>query len=331
VNEHETDRSIERLIKLAGGRDMPSTLGTERARRAAQESWNRMLGQRADGNISARFRKFAGLAIAAGVAGLALFAWTHRAATVPPELVARVATLEGAATLREPGVESLLEVATPIHAGSTLATSKGRVALTFGDSLSLRVDQHTRLRFDGNEQVTLLEGALYVDSGGVNAMPALRIHTPAGEVRHVGTQFQVMVDGNTTRVRVREGKVLLTRESAAPTDIVTGDELSVTGGELHWQRGLPSYGAPWAWSAAIAPPLEIENRPLAEFLAWTVREQGWQLRYGDQALQQRVLDIRLHGSLDRLGTEAMLERVSLVTGVSLRARDGVLWVGEVRR
>ena len=101
--------------------------------------------------------------------------------------------------------ESLARVALPIHAGTTLSTSEGRVALTFGDSLSLRIDRHTRLRFDSREQVTLLAGALYVDSGGINAVPALRIETPAGAVRHVGTQFQVHVTGDVTACACAKG------------------------------------------------------------------------------------------------------------------------------
>ena len=148
-------------------------------------------------------------------------------------------------------------------------------------------------------------------------------------MRHVGTQFQVRVTGETTSVRVREGRVLLTRGpgSQDTTDIATGDELSVTGNEVAWRRGLPSFGADWEWSASVAPQLEIENRPLAEFIAWMAREHGWQIRYGDETLQQRTHDIRLHGSLDELGADAMLERVSLVTGVPMSVRDGVLWVG----
>ncbi|HEV7606955.1 MAG TPA: FecR family protein [Steroidobacteraceae bacterium] len=326
MNQPESDRSIERLIKLAGERDLPSAEGAERARRAAQESWNRLLKQGAAPAPRRALKFVLGLAVAAGLATVAFHAW-HRPNAVPVELVARIATLDGGAALREAGIETLARVAGSVRSGTVLMTSEGRVALTFGDSLSLRVDRHTRLRFDSREQVTLLEGALYVDSGGVNAVPALRIETPAGVVRHVGTQFQVRVAGDTTRVRVREGRVLLTRAAGEQSDIATGDELQVRGHDLQWERGLPTFGPDWEWAASVAPPLTIENRPLAEFLAWMVREHGWQLRYGDESLQQRTHDIRLHGSLDRLGSAAMLERVGLVTGVPLRARDGVLFVG----
>jgi ferric-dicitrate binding protein FerR (iron transport regulator) len=323
----DSERSIARLIKLAGERDMPTPESTERARLAAHESWSRMLAERAPAPRRSRIRTMVGFAIAAGIAALAVVTWTERGAPAPTELVARIATLTGGATLREERGEILARVALPIHSGTTLSTSEGRVALTFGDSLSLRIDRQTRLRFDNRNQVTLLEGVLYVDSGGINAVPALSIETPAGVVRHVGTQFQVYVSGNTTRVRVREGRVLLERASGASTDIAAGDELRVAGEELRWQRGLPSFGAEWEWSAGIAPALEIENRPLAEFLAWMAREHGWQVQYADETLQHRTLDIRLHGSLEPLDSAAMLERVALVTGVSLQAREGVLWVG----
>jgi ferric-dicitrate binding protein FerR (iron transport regulator) len=268
-----------------------------------------------------------GFAMAASLAAFGVLLWTLRPLPAAPELVARIATLTGDARLLERRTESTARVALPIHAGTTLSTNEGRVAFAFGDSLSLRIDRHTSLRFDSREQVTLLAGALYVDSGGINTVPALRIETPAGAVRHVGTQFQVHVTGDVTVVRVREGRVLLTRASGVPTDIAAGDELRISGGDLRWQRGLPSYGADWEWSAGIAPAFEIENRPLAEFIAWVAREHGWQVRYGDETLQPRTFDIRLHGSLDQMESAAMLERVTLVTGVPLQTRDGVLWVG----
>jgi ferric-dicitrate binding protein FerR (iron transport regulator) len=331
MNAPDTERSVERLIKLAGERDVPSPEGTERARRAAHETWMRTVGQGRPLGTRRTMRMVVGLAMAASLAALALYTSIHRPAAGPTVLVARIATLDGAATLRENVGETAARTALPVHAGDTLVTGTGRVALTFGDSLSLRVDRHTRLRFDSREQITLLQGALYVDSGGVNTVPALRIETPAGEVRHVGTQFQVRVGHEVTQLRVREGRVLLMRAVGEPTEIATGDELQVRGADLHWQHGLPSFGPDWEWSAEVAPPLEIENRPLAEFLAWMTREHGWQLRHADAALQQRTHEIRLHGSLDQLDAAAMVERVSLVTGVELHAQDGVLWVGGKQR
>ena len=88
-----------------------------------------------------------------------------------------------------------------------------------------------------------------------------------------------------------------------------------------------SHGAEWEWAAATAPAFDIENRPLAEFLAWVAREHGWQLAYHDDSIRLRVHDIRLHGSVTDLSVTAMLERVELITGVSLHVQDGMLAVG----
>jgi ferric-dicitrate binding protein FerR (iron transport regulator) len=235
--------------------------------------------------------------------------------------------LEGAAVAR--GESGLI----PLSAGAALPTrttleTQGRVVLALGTSLSLRLDQSTRLSFDGTDQVTLLAGSVYVDSGGINASSPLRIRTPAGEVSHIGTQFQVFVDEDVTRVRVREGRVLLeSRGGEQRQDLATGDALEVRGDQYVLEHGLPSFGADWAWAAALAPALEIENRPLSEFLAWLVREQGWRLHYESERLQEQAGQIRLHGSLEGLDAAAMLERVSLVTAVRLEVRQGVLWVG----
>jgi len=192
----------------------------------------------------------------------------------------------------------------------------------------MRLGYDTRLRFDGRDQVTLLQGSLYVDSGGLGIGPPLTIHTPAGEVRHIGTQFQIRVSGNATDIRVREGRVALQRGGVVARTIAAGDALEVRGSEERWQHGLPSFGAEWEWSASLAPPLAIEDRPLAEFLAWMAREHGWQLHFDDEALQRQAQGIHLHGSLEGLDADAMLERVALVTGVPLDLDEGVLWVGK---
>ena len=322
----EPDRSIETLIRLAGEREMPSEPATRRARIAAEESWRRMLANRPA--TRTRFRLPLALAAALGLGILAFYSWKPRDISQPPMVLARVVALHGAATLQASGTETAVAPAADVMSGTVLATGDGRVAVSFADALSLRLDRDTRLRFDGHERVTLLQGALYVDSGGLNVGPPLTIATPAGEVRHVGTQFQVRVSGGITEIRVREGRVALRRASDEDARMVAaGDQLEIRGNEERWQHGLASFGADWEWSTSVTPALAIEDRPLAEFLAWTAREHGWQLHYSNEVLQQRTLEIRLHGSLDGLETDAMLERVAMVTGIPLMAGEGVLWVG----
>jgi hypothetical protein len=317
--------SIESLIKLAGERDQPSAAGIERARSAAHDSWQRSLAQAEPARI--RPRRWLPLALAAGLAvAITAGALLWRKAPAPVD-VARVAAIQG-----EVQVEDVpLSAGGVLRGGDVLATREGRVALALGDALSLRADRQSRLRFDGAGQVTLLEGAVYVDSGGLNAHAPLIIDTPAGAVRHVGTQFQVQVSEGRTRVRVREGRVMVAMSGAAAIDLAAGDLADIAGTQIRLEHGQPGHGAEWEWAASTAPGFDIENRPLSEFLAWVARENGWQLRYADDGLQARAQEIRLRGSMEGLDALGMIERVSLITGVPLAVRDGMLWAGAAAR
>ncbi len=314
------NREIESLLKLAGERDQPSREGCERARVAAREAWQKGLRESAP-VAPARRSWVLGLAAAACViATIGGLLWM-RDVGAPPVIVAQVVVVEG-----DPRLDGAAVLAdNPMLSGGVLSTGGGRVSLTVGDALSLRVDRLTRLRFDGAGHVTLLEGAVYVDSGGLNGHTELRIDTPAGAVRHVGTQFQVNVSDR-TRVQVREGRVILARKDQV-LDLGAGDLVEVVAGKVRVEHGRPAFGAAWEWVAATAPDFDIENRPLGEFLAWLAREHGWQLRYADVASQARSGEIRLHGSVAGLDTGGMLERVALITGVPLTVHGGVLSVG----
>jgi hypothetical protein len=326
MSQHD-DRSIGELIKLAGERDRPSPEAMERARAAAQASWQRGR-EAAQPRVSRRWLTLIPLAAAAGIAALVVGLRAPDAVPVPRDVVARIVNLQGGALLDGAPVST----GAALMSGTTLETRAGRLALQLGDAMSLRVAAGTRLKLDGPDRVTLLAGAIYVDSGGLTTSRKLTIDTPFGLVRHVGTQFQVELIGTATRVRVREGRVLVQPSGRASEAIAlgVGDELRAEDGKAQVSRGLASFGPAWDWAADLAPPFDIENRPLAEFLTWLAREQGWQLRYATGAEQQTALGIRLHGSVTGLDASASLARVGLITGVPLVARDGVLEVGVTR-
>jgi ferric-dicitrate binding protein FerR (iron transport regulator) len=314
MNVHDPEQSVAKLLKLSGERGAPSAERMVQARIVARESWQRMLTQKNKAVWQRRWLKIS-LALVASVVGLLII--SPRIAS-PPATIARVIALEG---------EVSVTAGAEVHAGQQLVTENGRVALVLGDSLSLRLDQHTTLHINDAGRVTLLRGRVYVDSGGLNAHAELCIVTPAGEVKHLGTQFQVSVQDQTTQVRVREGHVQLSSHSTDAQYIAAGEEVQVVGSRTRLQHGLAGYGADWEWATMIAPAFDIENRPLPEFLAWMAREHGWQLHYANEALQRHAQEIRLHGSLERMSSNDVLERVSLITGVPITSRDGVISVG----
>lgn len=325
MSRPDIDDPVSRLLKLAGEPDQPSAEGTARAREAAEAAWQRALAPAA--RTSKAPRRW--MLLAAAVACLALGLVALWPAAAPPAPVARVANVQGEVAWNHGNDVAHTGV---VFAGATLATGEGRGALIVGDALSLRVDRQSRLRFDAPDRITLLEGRVYVDTGGVNAPTALRVATPAGELKHLGTQYQVRVTGSATQVRVREGRVSLDAGAAPAIEAAAGDLLVADGRRIVVTGGQPAHGQEWEWATLAAPPFDMEGRPMTEFLAWMAREHGWRLQFADDALQARVQQIRLHGSLRGLDAYGMLERVAMITGVPLAARDGVLWVGaEPRR
>ena len=314
------DSSIETLVRLAGERDAPSERGMERARAAAFASWQ--AGLRAEAPRPPP-RRVVWWAAAAGLFALASGIAIYRLAA-SPQLVARVAAVNGDVTIA--GASTGIPIAgAAVLAGDAFETRSGRAAIAFG-ALSLRLDRNTKLTIDEPDRVTLLEGNVYVDSGGVNALTALRVVTPAGDVRHVGTQFQVGVANGVTRVQVREGRVTLGAARGVAHEVSAGETLEV-GDIIELTSAHAPYGAAWEWATATAPAFDIESRPLGEFLAWIAREHGWQVIYRDPALQSSAQAVRLHGSLDGLDSAAMIERVALITGIPLSLREGALTVG----
>src|SRR5262245_19966713 len=236
----DQDRSIETLIRLAGEREMPSEAATERARLAAEQSWRRMLDEAAP---RARWRRPLAWAAAACVALMAAWLWLKRDVAAPAVFVAQVVTVEGRATLRENDAENALARDASLMSGTVLTTANGRVATSLAGALSLRLDQHTTLRFDAPDHVTLLQGGLYVDSGGLGTGPPLTISAPAGDLRHVGTQFQLRVMADTTRIRVREGRVALGPEKPrAWSRRATSSKYAAakSAGGTGWRRSAPS-------------------------------------------------------------------------------------------
>lgn len=323
----DPDTSVARLVRLAGARDMPPNETMERARIAAEAAWERGLK---NAEALSRPEQRAPivwwlLALAASCAIIAVILFNRPVPPAMPALraVAEIITVDVPSQARLPSGETL----TPgmqLHEGDDIETAYARTALLLGHSLSLRANRHTRFEIIAADRIRLTQGQLYVDSGGVPTGSRLQIETPAGEVRHFGTQFLVTVERDLTRIRVREGRVALTQADATTHDLAAGDALEVTADRVRRLLDQPSYGGPWGWVATTAPMFDIENRSLAEFLTWIAREHGWQIRYRDELTQLQAQEVLLHGSLSSLDADAMLERVALITGVSLHVEQGVL-------
>ena len=205
--DQDRDNQIARLLKLAGRRPAPGPDCLLRARDAARAEWRQVL------QVRARQRLLKAIVAAAiiGVAGGAAWMWAHRAAPVDRSEIATLQRVIGTVRVSEGAVQGPATMARTngrIRAGDRLETDeRGGAAVQCFGGPSIRLHAGTAVRFESSSRLHLDRGTIYVDSGPQQARNWLVVVTGFGNVRHLGTQFEVVLQAGSLDVRVREGEV----------------------------------------------------------------------------------------------------------------------------
>ncbi len=324
-DDHDTaeEAAVRRLLSGAGARVDPPAADLAAIKAAFTEAWEARTQAR-----PTPFHRRPALrwALAAGLLlGLAAGWWwsQHRA---PAALVARVERVNGEAFAGT----SPVTVGDELPVGARLRTAEAggtHLALRLAGGPSLRLAAGSELRLVSATEASLRRGAVYVDSGAHPSPGAVRLGTPWGLVRDVGTQFEVRLlpGGEALQIRVREGEVQLDRP-AGTLAARAGSELRVGPGDAIERQAIATGGPLWQWAVEAAPPFALEGSSLADFLAWVCRETGWRLDYAEPGLAAAAAGIVLHGSIARLDPAQALTVVLPGAGLHGEVVDGVLHV-----
>jgi ferric-dicitrate binding protein FerR (iron transport regulator) len=340
------DDPIARVLKFAGSRPQPDPDRKAEFKKTLRAEWHRVIEAgprvesqsasgtpaRAESRAESRAELRAGssatsgafgravptrraVVIAAGIAAVLLIAWLLPSRVVQPpvapQVVGRVVRTEGVvhATVGE-----------ELHADTILDTGDtGRMALALGPGISLRMDVDSRIVMVGERTVRLERGAVYVDARAEKSGSVL-VHTPHGDVRDIGTQFEVRARGSSFGVRVREGEILINRGGAEMT-ARAGEGLHLDRQGRYVRRTIPVFGPEWAWTSTIAPQFQLEGSTVQQFLDWVAREQGWRWRFADSDTARLAAGIVTHGSLEGYTPEEALAIVLPTCGLSF-VRNG---------
>jgi len=218
-----------------------------------------------------------------------------------------------------------LQVGDPVRTGDKL-TAHGPVLISLSGGGSLRIAADTVLEITGEAQARLRHGQLYVDlPPGSSSKHPFQILTREGTIEHVGTGFEVLENERIVRLRVREGRVLLLRDTE---HIVAdaGTELTAQPGSQVSRREIDTYGRDWLWVAALAPDYEIEGRPLLGFLEWASRELGRPLKFTDSRARAVAEHTILHGSVRGREPLDALSSVLATTSLTYEIRGDTIWI-----
>jgi ferric-dicitrate binding protein FerR (iron transport regulator) len=224
-----------------------------------------------------------------------------------------------------------LRQATPLVVGSVVKSARryranGQALFELEGGGNLRVAAGSEFEIVARNVVRLASGELYLDiPPGAHASAAFVVRTPAGEFRHVGTQFALAIIRGETRLRVREGSVHWLAAGDEST-VGAGTEVLFSNGSKTVVRPIDTSGKEWDWTASTTPDFEIDNRPLAEFLEWVARESGRMLTFADDQARTKAATIRMHGSVHGLTPMQALSAVMAATELRFDLPDGQIRV-----
>lgn len=304
------DDGIEALLREVGARDEPSAAATEEVRRAVHDEWRTMVARRK------RQRRVIAFAVAASVAlVVAIASWTLRFASPDAAVAVTVARIEGDARLQAMPT-GLIDVGDAIAVGAVLTTDeKTRIALAYGAGTSIRIDRGSRIERVSPDRFRLSAGAIYIDAHPQTEDRELVIETLAGDVRHLGTQYQVRQSNGFVEVSIREGRVGITRSEGVAL-ASAGERVRITAAGQVERGAISSQDPSWDWAESTSPEFAIDNRTLAEFLEWAARQTGRRVVYASAAAQRAAETLKLHGSIEGLDPETALSAVLSTTDLT---------------
>ena len=322
---------VATLVRLAGRRQAVPQERAERVRAAAEAQWRHEVRRRSRKRI---VWIGVGLAAAASlILAIAIQVLTVRNGTpLGPGATIRVESLIGPAWIRSAGDggtlrSRALEVGDEVPLESMLTTDdQGRAAILLASGHSVRLDGTTSIRLLDAASIALDEGAIYVDSGlEARSATPLDVHTPLGLIREIGTQFEIRLEDDSVRVRLREGAVIVQHDEQVH-EVRVGTELALDPDGSVTRRELSPHGPEWEWIVDITPTLELEGRTARSFLDWVARERGWTLAFADEAVARSADQIELGGTVERLTLEQALDAVLPTCRMTYRVKDGVLMI-----
>jgi ferric-dicitrate binding protein FerR (iron transport regulator) len=314
----------ERALRSGLHASVLSPEALQRIRLATEAEWRANTQDR-------RSRRWGGLAAAASVVLVAgLGAFTLYLANAAPGAGAAMGTI---ARAESPGIvnrlllrpDQSLRVGQSLHASQSL-TALGDALVSLAAGGNLRVARGTGFEIESPNKVRLEHGEIYVDiPPGGRAADTFMITTAAGDFLHVGTQFALAVNDGETRLRVREGSVQWLGGNGEET-VSAGTEVRIDRQQRVTRHALATSGDAWTWTENMVPDLEIEGRPLLEFLEWVGRETGRELVLVDEQVRDKVAQTRVHGDVRGMPALQALRAVMAATSMRFDLAGGAIRV-----
>jgi FecR protein len=311
---------------------VPSDTARARIEAAVQAEWLASLRESADEEIAnptlTSHRRLRAWSLAAGIAAVSVFAAFAWRANAPQPQVAQLEAIAGSIVIQSPAwLTSARSIASaaPVALHDEITVGSNSIAtLRMPSGLGIRLRAGTRINFDANNMLVLQNGTIFVDAVP-GADPEFTVQTPAGTVRHLGTQYQVEVDEQRVAVAVRDGAVAVAIDGRAIERATAGSVVTIdVAGRQLLRTEIASHDERFAWIEAQPSPFELDGARLSEFLAWFTHETGIEVRFSPALSSQRFETVTLRGSIAGLAPLKALDVVLASVDLTYADFDGAI-------
>jgi ferric-dicitrate binding protein FerR (iron transport regulator) len=328
-NHVNGDETNERALRAGLRAKALSSEAMQRIRAAAEQEWRATTLEA----VAPRQRRGAPIAAAASVVAIVAIGWSawQRMPSAGGDALGQLVRAEnpGLAEVQFLRDERVLESGSTLRSGQSL-DARGDAVLTLQGGGNARVARASAFAIESAELLRLVRGEIYIDiPPGNRGSAAFVVVTPAGEFLHVGTQFAVALVNGATRLRVREGSVQWLAPGGAST-VDAGTEVVIDSNRRVTRRAISTTGRDWSWVESLAPEIDIEDRPVSEFLAWFSRETGRKLIFADEAARTQATSVRMHGNIRGLTAMEALSAVMASTSLRFELPEGAIRVSSAR-
>ena len=290
MNEHD----IEKLLKSAGPLTEPDKNMMNDVKAATQLAWQEVVEARKrkkQHRIRTVFASCAAaiLCVAIGIRFLSNNPLQHSQNTI----VAEVIHTDGTIVINKNQVHELRDIAI----GDLVATgSSGSLSIRLKDQTTIAFSSNTTLRLANSSTLNLEHGRIYIDSPDINT--SVTVITPWGNIKDIGTQYEVNIKQDSLEVAMRSGKVAVDlgeKVLYALAENGYGDVIALNKNNEFTKRTLASSDAHWDWTRKSAQPLIVEGKTVGEVLNWTGLITGKSIEYATPAARDAAVTTVLSG------------------------------------
>lgn len=197
-----------------------------------------------------------------------------------------------------------------------VATSDSLKRITFSDHSSAVLNRNSNIVYPGTfgelrREVRLTKGEAFFNIAADIAKPFI-INTPLASIKVVGTAFNVVVEENTLKVSVDEGKVL----AYTPTDSVfleAGKSATLHARQPSFNVGESDRNE-WAYATN---KLVFNNTSLSEVFAYVEKARNCSIQVMDPAIG----NCKLTATFESVSTDYMLNLITEALNLSVTKDD----------